>query len=573
MNVTDLLNNVSYGALTPKAHGLVYSPMYKAGCELLHNFIPLKTGGFRARPGSKYTAGITGVARIIPFYDADGDVFIFVCQDTTIQPYDTDTFATVGSPLTTPFTTAQLREFQYSGISTEMMTVHRSHAPRRITYSGGTFAIATPTFTGDRTFAASNKYPGVCAFHKGRFFSGSSNDEPLAMFGSEIPDKATGATSYLGFDFGDGTSADAIYLLESDMNAKRLAFIGAHRRVVTGTNKSTWQSDGSIPTPASFDMDIAGRNGAAEIQPVVLGDLLLYVGYNKKSLRGMFFSDEAGGYVDIDISELADHLLKPGIVDLSVMKNPQEMAIMTMEDGTQVTATIRYGGGQVVAGFSSHSMGGSGLVESTCVAEKDTGDQVWMIVNRSGTRTLEYYILDDIGETTLVNQYYVDCGLSLTPASATVTGLGHLEGLDVAALGDGGVLPEKTVASGQVTYNRSIDVIQIGLAYDSMFRSLRPEIQAQGTSQGKLKRNEQVTLRLYRSLGGYIGVDPNDLKHLLYRKYGVDLYGEAVELFTDDYIATIHGSVDRRGQFYLYRQDPLPLNVLALMPRIAVMEV
>lgn len=574
--ITLLQNGFFSGEITERLSGQISSLAYQTGAEKMFNFVPMRTGGFRPRPGTRYAEDLSNQSRLIPFYDTDGAPYVLVFENTAVKVIDTSTNAFVsGVSLTAPWATAELYEIQYAGLGGEVWCAHRGATTRKITLtSGPTWGISAPTFTGDRTFAAAGDYPGVIAFISGRLFVGSTDNEPLALFGSQIPTAASGATNYLGFDFGTGTAADAIYLLENDMGAKRLAWLGVAGRILAGTNRSVWMSDGNIPTPSTFDLVLTSRNGAAEIQPKAYGNMLLYVSQDRKSLRALSYSLEGGGYRDIDLSEQASHLLTGKIKDFDIMLNPEPIVWIMLDDGTLVSATLRYTENGIMGGFAEHALGGSGLVESLCVIHKEARDELWLAVNRDGTRTAEYLYFEDIDTTAIEDCFFVDCGVTVenTPASATVSGLTHLNGLEVVALGDGGVLPAKTVASGEVTYDSEVEKAQVGLEYTPQFRNLRPELPANGTSQGKLKVINRVTLRTYRSSGGSIGTNPEQLKDILYERYNDYEYDSELNLYTGDQELSLSGKVDTRGQLYIYQRSPLPLNVLAIITRYKIME-
>lgn len=574
-NVTMLLNTFLTGEITPKMAGLVTSPHYQMGADTLSNFLPLKLGGFRTRPGTRHVAIATNAAcRVIPFTDTDGTAYVLELTNLECRIFNGSYAREVSGTtviLPTPWSGSQGLEVHYALINGEMFLVHRSAAPRKITHSGGTWAISTPDFTGSRTFSTTNNYPGVVGVFAGRLYFGSTNTEPTAVFGSKIPTGTTGATNYT--DFLQGTNpADSIYLLESDMNCRRLAWLSNFGRLLSGTDRSVWMSDGNIPTPSTFDMMITSRVGSKEIMPQAMGNMLLYVGADGMTLRALIYSYDAGGYQDIDISETADHLLKPGIIDLAVMQNPEPIAWLLLADGTLVSATIRPIQGGVSAAFAPHALGGDGDVKSLCVAQRTTRDEVWFVCDRDLNTSIEYLYLDDITTTAIADCFYVDNGKTLAPASATVSGLTWLDTLEVDAVGDGAILPRKTVASNAVTYDRTIAKIQIGLPYISRFKNLRPELQINNTWQGKKKQLIEATVRMYNSYGGYAGQDLNNLAEMLFDVSGDYVYGESPELFTGDKKVQLASVVDTSGQFYIERRDPLPVAVLAVMLKIEIME-
>ena len=63
------------------------------------------------------------------------------------------------------------------------------------------------------------------------------------------------------------------------------------------------------------------------------------------------------------------------------------------------------------------------------------------------------------------------------------------EGQTLSVLADGATHPDVTVASGQVTLDRSAKVVHFGLKYTSTLQTMRVDAGATlGTSQGKTKR-------------------------------------------------------------------------------------
>lgn len=579
-SISRLNNMFTFGEISPLLTGMANSAVYQSGAETMTNWLPMKTGGIRPRPGTRHVENNISQSRFLLFIGTDGTPYVLKFKNLSCEIYNTTTHSLVGSPtttLTTLYPIAALARMQFAALGGEIWFVERGYAPQKITLSGSTWAIATPTFTGSRTFSTANNYPGAIAFYAGRLFLASTNAEPYAVFASQIPTAATGAVQYLNFALGTGLSTEAIYLLENSMLSKRIGWLSVAERIIAGTDKKIWMSDGSIPTPATFDLNVTSHDGAAEIQPQALDNMMLYVDSTKKKLKAMYFSAEGSGqFVDRDISEHATHLLSRGIEELQVMNNPEPIAWMRMSDGTLVSATIQLGANGIIAGFAPHELGGDGEVESLCIVPKNASDELWMAVKRGTVRTAEYLTFENLISTDVEDFYFVDNGLTVenTPASATVSGIAHLNGETVTAFGDGGVLPDETVAGGEVTYDVALSKVQVGLAYTSLFRSVKPELQLQaGTMQAKKKQILKITLRLYRTLGGSIGVDPDDLTELTYLITGSYVYGAAIVPFTGDKDVPIAAYIDTDGQFYIKRDKPVPVIVLAAITELAPVEV
>lgn len=564
-------NNFSSGVVSPKLMGRFDTASYTSGCSTLVNFLPTKEGYIKKRPGTRFViATKNDPCRLYDHYDVSGNPYALELSASYIEIYDADTHASVSSVAPT-YTSAQLFELQLAQIDGEVWIVHPDHKPLRLYWNVTDWDIAEPTFTGDRTFAAAGDYPSVIGFYSGRLFLGATDDEPYAVFASKTPDATTGATQYTDFTLGTDES-DAIYVLESDMRGRTIQWFSPCQRFMTGTNRSIWMSNSEAPIPATFDLNITSFMGVCNLPAIMVDNVIICVGLDKKTVYALVYSDDAGGYVAQDISFQASHLLASGIVEFKVMYRPEKIIWFCMADGSLVSCSVDFQAGFI--GWAKHELGGEGLVESIAVIQKDTADELWMVVERD-ERTLEYLVFDDIDTTAVEDSYYVDCGEVFTAGTPTdtVTGLTWLAGQEVVALADGAELAAATVATGgSITYDRTFSKCAIGYAYTSDLIPVPPELNINGTWQGKKKRNEVCTLRLYRSRGGSVGTSADDLHPLSYRLWGTALYGEPPELFTGDYEENIGGSVDETGQILVRHSEPVPFNLLALIQRIAILE-
>ena len=155
-------------------------------------------------------------------------------------------------------------------------------------------------------------------------------------------------------------------------------------------------------------------------------------------------------------------------------------------------------------------------------------------------------------------------GATVTQASISLTGLAHLEGETVSILGDGAVHPDATVSSAAVTLNRYVTKAHVGLGYNSTLRTLRPDAgSAAGTSQGKTKRINELTVRLYRSVGLQVGRDADNLDVVPFRS-SATLMDSAIALYTGDKDIELNGNYDTDGQITIRQTQPLPMTVLAV---------
>jgi hypothetical protein len=153
--------------------------------------------------------------------------------------------------------------------------------------------------------------------------------------------------------------------------------------------------------------------------------------------------------------------------------------------------------------------------------------------------------------------------------STVITGLWHLEGQTVSALADGAEVENLVVTSGSVTLPVAAARAQIGLPYTSYLATQRIDAGAtDGTAQGKTKRFHQIVMRLYASLGGKVGPDASSTDYILYRSLS-DYMDETPPILTGDTDKFPYpGGYETDGRIWVLADQPLPLTVVAMYPRL-----
>ena len=154
-------------------------------------------------------------------------------------------------------------------------------------------------------------------------------------------------------------------------------------------------------------------------------------------------------------------------------------------------------------------------------------------------------------------------------AVTTLSGLWHLEGQTVVALANGYVIRDLTVSSGAVTLPSAASRVHIGLPYTSEVQSLRIDNGNVGDSiQGRDKKIGRLSMRFETTLGGFYGPDRDHMREI---KYGLSAkYGQPPEWVTGDKGVTMSPSWNKDGYVIVQQRDPLPMNLLALIPDVIV---
>lgn len=159
-------------------------------------------------------------------------------------------------------------------------------------------------------------------------------------------------------------------------------------------------------------------------------------------------------------------------------------------------------------------------------------------------------------------------GATVTQAVNQFSNLHHMEGQVVSILGDGSTHPDVTVDSGVITLTRYVIKAHVGLNYTSTLKTMRIEAgSTDGTAQGKVKRLQHATLRLFRSVGVKIGQSDTLTDVVPFRSsaYKMD---QAITLFTGDKQIEFDSGFDTDGFVTVVQDQPLPLTLLGIYVRL-----
>lgn len=158
-------------------------------------------------------------------------------------------------------------------------------------------------------------------------------------------------------------------------------------------------------------------------------------------------------------------------------------------------------------------------------------------------------------------------GGKMREAVTSISGLWHLEGQAVVALGNGYVERNLTVSNGGITLQNKASRVHVGLPYTSEMQTLRIDGgNVTDSIQGKNKKISRLSIRFERSLGGWYGPD---LDHMREIKYGLPAqYGQPPDWITGDKDLTMSPSWNKDGQIVVQQRDPLPMTLLALIPEV-----
>jgi hypothetical protein len=414
-------------------------------------------------------------------------------------------------------------------------------------------------------------YPRAVAFHEQRLWFGGTDLQPNTVWASRVND-------FENFRRG-AFDADALAFTLAAQEGSAIQSILSHESLVIFTQSEEWTlatSEQTAITPSNVFVRRQSRFGSSYRQAFVAANNLLFLQRGSRKLRQFTYSSSGAQGQASDLTRYAEHITDGGIRQMAFQQQPDPIIWAVTNNGVLLSFTFEPD--ENVLGWARHTSG-TALFESvaTIYGEDGNADEVWLTVNRGGTRAFERldpqsYAKLEAG--TVESMIYLDSSITVEndPASTAVSGLDHLEGETVSILADGAVQPPKVVSSGAITLDTAAETVIVGLPYVSMLQPSKIEVAADnGTSQGKTFVCKKVHLNLWKTYGAQFADNPNSTEWFNVQGRSTDtLLGDPEPLFTGLAEITNLGNYREGVDFTLRQTLPLPCNVLAMIPQISI---
>lgn len=437
--------------------------------------------------------------------------------------------------------------------------------------------LADTPQTARNPFSGAGNYPRCVTFIEQRLAFGSSVNEPQAVWLSQ-------SANYENFGY-SSPSAKASDAVTFRIRARQVNEIRAMlpvKSLMLLTSGAEWLvsggSNSDAITPSAIKIDNQGYRGASKVQPVVVGNIVLFAQARGGVIRDFSYEFTADGFVGSDLTILARHLFEGRTVKAwAYAQAPSSIVWVVLDNGSLVSLT--YMKEHEVWAWTRHESGAGALFEDVTVVEEGNEDVPYFVVKRTiGGGTKRYIERLHTREFAAVEDaFFVDSGLTYTGAAATViSGLDHLNGEDVVALADGNVVRGLTVTAGAITLPNAATKVHIGLGYEAVLQTLDLDlgsVQGLGTVQGRMKSISEVTLRVEDTRGIFVGPydgDRDSDKLVEYRQRSTEAWNEAIRLYTGDIRMTTPWDWNTSGSLWIKQFDPLPMTILAVMPDVTV---
>lgn len=150
--------------------------------------------------------------------------------------------------------------------------------------------------------------------------------------------------------------------------------------------------------------------------------------------------------------------------------------------------------------------------------------------------------------------------------TASVSGLGYLEGATVQIVKDGSVQDVQVVQNGRATTQSQGSKIVVGLGYTGVMKTVAVNAGGQtGPAVSKIKNIKEFFLRMLNGGGISFGTSLYYLQDIVFDTTA-RVTGRPVPLFTGIKQITYEDGHEREKHLYLVQEKPLPCTILSLEP-------
>lgn len=416
----------------------------------------------------------------------------------------TVTYANINNPasndllsFTTPWDASELDLIQvgYPPGEDRLFFVSPQSPPQELIFNRSTevWTFQPVSFTGAPAVWTTNNYPGAITFYQGRMWLGGTPGQPETFWGSKSAQYRNFTTGSLADDGLSFTMAE---------KGQILWMVGT-KNLLIGTEFGEFivtSSDGVI-TPSDIQVDQQSAYGSARIQPVKIGNRVLYISPDRRKVRDMGYKWTDDGWVSRNITFGSEHItLGNPIKAMAFGQNPGNLLFCVTQTRNIIGGT--YERGNDIVGWFNGTTDGEFIAIAS--ADLDGTSTMAALFNRNieSTPTLYFEICYPAPTegACVVDSGQVFGGQAGTPISSVV--IPHLKNKEVRIIVDGALHPVITLdANGEGDLQFSGDTVVVGLGYTGYVRTLplASMLQVGQSTLPMMKRYSRIFLRVFDS--------------------------------------------------------------------------
>lgn len=328
-------------------------------------------------------------------------------------------------------------------------------------------------------------------------------------------------------------------------------------------------------TPTVFSLAFPSTQGSGRVGPVKVDATGLFVQRGGTRVLELVYDEGTYDYRSGDRTVLVPEIGEPSILRLGVQRQPDTRVHAVRSDGT-VAVLVSDPAEDVSCWVEVET---DGDIEDVVVLPGTVEDAVYYVVRRTidgdTVRYLERWALESECRGGTLNRQADSFAVYQGSATATITGLDHLEGAAVIVWADGidlspddenGQQTTFTVSGGQITLPASVSAAVVGLPYRARYKSTKLAYAAQGgTALGRSKRINQLGLILANThaRGVKYGPDFDTLDDLPLMEEAAAVDGDTIHEHFDHDLMEFPGDWNTDSRLCLEAKAPRPATVLA----------
>lgn len=369
-----------------------------------------------------------------------------------------------------PYTAEDLPQVQYiqspypdsddvTSTGKELVMTHPKYPPQQLIVRNGVYIVEAKPFNDVPDEWSSNNYPAACTSFNGRLVLSGSQQNPIPgdPVGSAVETTwctEVGKWNILisdpptpenpGINANDSVTFTTIY-------RSPIQWVFGQKDLLIGAKEMEYiaSADG-VFQPADIGVFMHSTHGSAAVQPVGLGETVVFAAEGGTKVRSMNYRQDDDGWGAPDLTLLHPDLFAAGIVRMVRMRNPHQMVIVVMKNGQLgILHQDTYAG---IQGWSRLNL--NAPIKDACVISSPEGSDILVLtVNRIINGVSKLYIESITNWVEGRGWDYTQSSYLTVPDFPTnvITGVDHLNGQTVQVIADSNFIGSYTVVGGTIT--------------------------------------------------------------------------------------------------------------------------
>lgn len=362
------------------------------------------------------------------------------------------------------------------------------------------------------------------------------------------------------YDMTSGSAADDAIVFQVARYGD-IKWVEGNRNLLFGSDKHEFiaTAESGVLQPGDMRVDIQSSYGSSAIQPVQIGNEVIFVTDDYRSLRSMWYRLlESGGWTSGDLTFIAEHITRELVTDISFARNPYSIVFSTLRDGDMVCCGyFRQENGQPMVGW--YRMQNDLMAFKSLAAPERVGrSELWTVAENREVAGEFFVMKKDMREYNDPTEVFLDC-FTTKDYTAGPTKFPFFGDVDffsdtVDVIADGFHYPAMTVQdNGTIELPNEHMIISAGHPYEQRITTMPMLIRSDDNVGHQKKRWNKVFLRTLRSYRPLVNGQRPPERH-------VETNDDVAEPFVDGFIlVTPAHTWDRSGTLIIVQDLPFRL--------------